>query len=971
MAGTVAELLAGTSTASPAAPPANDIPPPPPGFTVSSGASDIPPPPPGFTIGNQAPKRSVGDYAGMYGVRTPMRAVEGLSDLAQQGAEVASNPVLGAAKIGARIFGLLPQQPQYADKAADALGVATPTTSGEKLVDAGLQGAIQGVITGGAGAAEGTVAKMLGGAAKEAVAGAAAGVGANAAQQAGLPAPVQLAAGLAGGLVTHRAVTSVAERFGPKVADVVSEVPRDVAITPKGELTEDGREIAAQTGIHPDQVKAAYDHFDEVKARTANDNPLSEGGNTTFFHGSPEANLTELQPHSRSQAIDSPKVISLSTDPNFASGYAGDSGRVYGVNAYPNAVGDFRKPSDLQKVLNYYSAEAAKTGDGSALYPNKLSAEDRAQIEHGSWIYWENPEMWRQFGWDGAFNRELSGRSDAKTLNVSLAPHVRTAIEDEAAGQAAVNGSSTAEPPVPRPQSGGGGQPPETPSSAAQRLAEAQSEGVALTKGQATQDFTTQEQEQTLRRMAGTDEGAQAQVFYAKQQQQISDAVDRFKNALGNVDATPEERGAQVQDALRTLRDQGKAGVSALYKQAQDLAETAGGEGSNITRLDTGGILGKLRELFIDESVPDQVRKALKQQAAKYGLIGQDPTTVEGETTVKLKDQNGEPSGRISFIGPVEPLTISNAEAFRQKINALYETDTSKLSQGLKPVIDDAVQKAVERAATEGPGDIGKAFKAARAAHQQQQATFKAKDVVQQLVDWKKGAPGTPQVQPDAVLKKVLGNDADSVTNLKKVKAVLMSGTSDQSKAAWTAIQAHAVGKIFDKALTLNASADGPTISGAKLNSAIHAFGVDKLKVLLPPSEFDQLMKLRRIIGNATIPIPGTVNSSGTAYALLNFLGKQGLKLGGLVGSFVPGGRAIADVAAHVVKSSQQSAKAAKTLKGIREYDLTQAANEDAKGSKPDAGKFVADFIAAARDPNIVAPILAASSTQSTKDASQ
>ena len=152
--------------------------------------------------------------------------------------------------------------------------------------------------------------------------------------------------------------------------------------------------------------------------------------------------------------------------------------------------------------------------------------------------------------------------------------------------------------------------------------------------------------------------------------------------------------------------------------------------------------------------------------------------------------------------------------------------------------------------------------------------------------------------------------------------------------------------------------------------TAIHAFGVNKLKLILGEEDFNQLMKLNRIIRNATVPIEGTVNRSGTAYTLMNFLGKQGLKLAS-VGRFVPGVGPLADVAAHVVKSSQQSAKAAKTLKGIREYDLTQAANEDAKATKVNAAEFVQRFIEAARDPNIVAPILAASSTQSQKDASQ
>lgn len=835
MAGSVAELLGGTPAAGPITPPGSDIPPPPPGFTLSPGASDVPPPPPGFTVAPQEPKRGSGLLANLAqgaseGIQfngglirdaliNPRAIYDRAAGMAAQvmGGKPVANP---APSLGA--LASIPAN-HAAEKASAQVVAATPAERVTRAIGAGATGAVLNP--------EGTVAQLL--------SGAAGGAGAGVASEM-VPDNLKPVAALVGGVAGYGAAHgAVSAKFGPKVADVVAEVPRDAVITPKGELTDDGREIAAQTGLHPDQMKAAYDHFDEVQAQTANDNP-------------------NLPP----------------------------------AEAPAMAVGD---------GLNHSTVEEPPT---------------------------------------------------------PTAPQEQSPVAEAGPAQ-----------PVAEP-----------PPAAAQRLAEAQSEGVDLTKGEATQDFATQEQENRLLNTHGTPESADARIFKQKQTQQIADAVDRFKTALGNPEATAEERGAQVQDSLRTLRDQGKAGVSALYDQARQAAEAMGDEGSNLTRLDTGPLLSRLRELFIDESVPDQVRKALKQQAAKFGLIGQDPTTVEGETTVKLRDQNNEPTGRITFTGPVEPLTITNAEAFRQKVNSLYEADTSKLSQGLKPVIDDAVQTAVERAATEAPGGVGDAFKAARKAHQQQVATFKAKDVVQSLVDWKKGANGTPVVQPDAVLKKILGNDADSVTSLKKVKAVLLSKPSDQSKAAWNAIQAHAVAKIFDKAFLLNSNAgDGVmgNISGAKLNSAINAFGVDKLKVLLPESEFGQLMKLNRIVRNATVPIKGTTNPSGTAYILLNFLGKQGLKLASVV-KYIPAVGPLVhgavELGAHAVKGAQDSAKAARTLKGIREYDLTQAANEDAKASKApavDAGKFVADFIRTARDPNIVAPILAASSTQSTKDASQ
>jgi hypothetical protein len=785
----------------------------------------------GQAANNNAAPRSFADYAGMAG-RALMKGAEDLKDTFQptidQLAGLGGARTLGQMVAGG-VTGHNAGSAPTADQEATALKLAQPQTAAEKIGSRAIEYGAQGVLGGLPSAIERAGATGLRAAsqvaARELAAGAGAGVTAETANQLGAPQPVQTAAALAAG---H----AVGMRFGPKVADVVAQTPRDVVLNPEGKLTEDGREIAAQNGIHPDQVKAAYDHFDEVQAKTANDNP----------------NLPPAE------------------------------------------------------------APAMAVGDGL----NRSTAEE---------------------------------------------PPVNTAPQEAVPGAAA-----------------GAAPPPEPPPAAAQRLGEAQSEGVDLTKGQATQDFATQEAEDTLLNTHGTPESAEARKFKLKQQQQISDALDRFRNAFGNREATAEDRGAQVQEALRTLRDNGKAGVSALYTQARDMAASLGEAGSNLVRLDTDALVSAMRKLWSDPLIDRGVRQALKEEAARYQLIGHEPSTVEGETTVKLRDSTGQPAGRVSFTGQPEPLTITNAETLRQRINQMWDVDKTKQTQALKPLIDDAVQKAVERAATEAPGGVGDAFKAARGAHQQQMATYKAGDIVQSLIDWKKGAPGTPQVQPDQVLKKILGNDPDSITSLKKVKAILLSNRSDKSAAAWNAIQAHAIGKIFDKAFVTNANPGGGVlgeVSGAKLNTAIQAFGVDKLKILLPEAEFNQLMKLRRVVGNATIPIKGTINPAGSGYKIINFLAKQGEKLGA-VAHFVPFVGPLAkgaiQVGAHAVKSAQESAKAAKTLKGIREYDLTQAANEDAKGAKPDAGKFVSDFIRTARDPNIVAPILAASSTQSTEE---
>lgn len=512
------------------------------------------------------------------------------------------------------------------------------------------------------------------------------------------------------------------------------------------------------------------------------------------------------------------------------------------------------------------------------------------------------------------------------------------------------------------------------PASAVERVAQAQSEQIPLTRGQATQDFAAQDAEQTLK--ASQDAlGEQARQFYIKQQEAIQAAAERFKTSFGETDATAADRGQVVKDAIRELRDQGAAGVSRFYTHAREIAEGLGTNGDNLLRLDTAPLLGKMREIFIDEAVPDQVRKALKQQAAKYGLIGENPRTVEGETTVQLRDSNGEPSGTMTFTGPPKPLTIANAEELRQKINSLWQADTTKAAQALKPLIDDAVEQAVARVADDASpaGELGKTLQAGRQAHIAQKKTFAAKDIVQRLVDVKKGTD-TDAVSAERGIKEVLGSGPETTANLKRVKAVLLSHPTEASKQAWQAIQAQGVADIFSKAVTLNANPGGGmlgTISGAKLNSAIAKFGPQKLKVLLGEAEFNQLMKLNRIIGDATIPISGTTNPSGSAYKLMTFLGGAASKAAPLLHA-IPGGKLTQGVvhgAGALAKAGKEAAQAKETLAGVREFTPEVAAKVDAQAAKAAAKRGfdiqqIREFLAAGVGEKLVPSAVAALSQE-------
>ncbi|WP_260598857.1 hypothetical protein [Sphingomonas endolithica] len=446
------------------------------------------------------------------------------------------------------------------------------------------------------------------------------------------------------------------------------------------------------------------------------------------------------------------------------------------------------------------------------------------------------------------------------------------------------------------------------------RTSEAEALGIPLTRGQATQDFATQDAEQTLRAQASRD-GDKARIFLTDQADKIKTAVTQLREAFGPTYAARTERGQAVKDALRELRDRGKAGINALYREAESM-------GGGALPLKAEPIVDAAKRVLVEADVPDGVKNVVRQEMARYGLLGKEAVTAEdGLTTVKLSDGR-----KIQFYGSPEALTVANAETFRQAISAQYAVDgPRKLSQAVKGAIDGAVEAAIESAArSDATGPVGAKLQQARSAVVAQKETFSAKDVVQRLVDWRKGTK-TDLVMPDHAMREIF---AGEISNLKRIRALLLSDPTDKSKAGWRAVQAEGLGQLFEKAYTVNANIGGGSlgsISGAKLNSEIVRFGIPKLKVLLDEADFNRLMSLRRVIGEATIPIQNTTNPSGSAFKLMRFLTPMAAKFSG-----IPLAGPAIDVATGLVKQARATAEAQRTLAGMTGFTAKSAARDAA-----------------------------------------
>lgn len=463
--------------------------------------------------------------------------------------------------------------------------------------------------------------------------------------------------------------------------------------------------------------------------------------------------------------------------------------------------------------------------------------------------------------------------------------------------------------------------------------ADAQEQGIPLTRGQAEQDFDVQNDENSLR-VSGTREGAAARAWFQQQAERIKEASARFQQAITGPDAgEAATRGQRLKDAIQALRDDGAEGVRQLYREAEAL----GGGG---LPLPTQGIRDAATDVLIDEAVPEGIKRAVSQELARYGIIGTaEPTNEVGLTRVLLDDGSS-----IQFRGPVKELTAGNAEDLRQAINRLYDPSRPNLSgQSIKPAIDDALEEALTSAAGQ-EGGIGAAYARARDAYRAQQGTFKAKDVIESLIATKKGTQ-TEAVLPERAIAQVLGSGPEGLTNLRRVRNLLMSRPSPSSTQAWNAIKQQALADIFEQALVRNTNTGGEiveTISGAKLRTAIFdRFGAKKLQELLDPQEFSQLMKLQRVIGAATIPMTGTTNPSGTFTKLVNYLRAGVLR----AAAPIPGVNMAVDATGNLLAKAKELSATRKTLEGITNYrgpDSSRAMDEKARA-------FIREYIETGR----------------------
>ncbi len=400
----------------------------------------------------------------------------------------------------------------------------------------------------------------------------------------------------------------------------------------------------------------------------------------------------------------------------------------------------------------------------------------------------------------------------------------------------------------------------------ATRLARAQEQGIDLTSGQARQDFALQKQANLLEGLT-TEEANIARAERKRQQGQVTGSVDKFIGQFGaGLRQVPkDEQGAAIKAAINSVRDRSRREVSDLYQAAEREV------GAQIP-VQIEGLADDVFFDIVERGAEPGTERALTNALAKFGLIG-EKTGQKGANT--LVDFNGQ---TITVRGDVTPLTLSNSEAFRKLMNKSFPSDRTGVVAGAIGRLDDAIEDTLE-ASGEGLARQ-EAFEAARGAFAQFKTDFSAKDIVDDLISFKKGTR-TPRLDNSVIVEKIF-RAKNSAENIIRVKNVLLATTRDEKanaagRVAWREFQQAGVDDLFQRAISRDTRGDDIIISGAKLNSAINAVGELALRKLLTKGQFVSLKNLQSAVGDATIPIPRTLNpsESGTTVvdAMIKFTG--------------------------------------------------------------------------------------------------
>ena len=415
--------------------------------------------------------------------------------------------------------------------------------------------------------------------------------------------------------------------------------------------------------------------------------------------------------------------------------------------------------------------------------------------------------------------------------------------------------------------------------------------GVNLTAGQRTGDPRLLSRENAMFG-GGMGEAAQkvAQDAAARQQGELAMARELIGNQAGRGAVQlerPTEAGGIVQDALKSLADNARAGFKSKYDEAfsgpgvmkpefftggqqagkQALATGAGTAAAPLSKRITDGLINRPEPVIVDDVLTPAASRALteldKVSNLQLGKIGQPG------------------AGDV-----VEGVTLRGVDQARRKLAAFYKaakqnpTDARAVSSIINQ-FDDEVERAVSNGLFSGDEKFLSKLTEARAAFRSYQQTFRpqgAGDDVGRAVQKIIERDATPEEVTNYLIgTSKVGERGLSVRLADKLKATLGADGPEWAsirQAAWQRLTEVPEGRV---------EMGAQKVSG-RIADFVNGGGKSLAERLFTPDERKEMMRYASIL-NATIQKPGTGNPSNSGNRIAALAQKTFSALGASLGA--------------------------------------------------------------------------------------
>ena len=436
----------------------------------------------------------------------------------------------------------------------------------------------------------------------------------------------------------------------------------------------------------------------------------------------------------------------------------------------------------------------------------------------------------------------------------------------------------------------------------AARAARFQEQGIPATRGDVTQGFAQQAEEQRLISMATGAAGEPLRQRKLEQSEAFISSVNSLVDDLG----VPTRTGDSVKEALTGRKALLRSEKNALYKEVGEAAP----EVANVPILTDG------------------IEKVLPKERDLRRLRRLSPNTVDAVDDLLVEfGINKNPVATEAFIksgGEITPLNLGNSEEFRQALGQIDRADltgaTKVITGPIRNALDEEavfIDDALKASGLTDQGIIGM-LKEARSGVRTIKTEFSPQAITGRLIDVKRDGV-TPVIEASRVTLALLRQNAP-IENLRRTLQSL-SGSGAKGKRAINDMQASVVMDALEAALKAPSRKTSgiETIGGNQFANALSKFGDDKLDLLFAGNKkaLNSLRNLKQTALDIT-PTAGAV-PRGSAPVILD-IGKRMGRLPGLAAAvdaitFVT--RAGADDRA-VAKALKSKPAIENTLRGIR-----------------------------------------------------